>query len=800
MLPFLLLLALGCSESQTNRRFASGKAGQGHPYGKKILSYFDKATAERIAEIYAPYGAIPKDENFALTTSYHTDAGDLAKELGLAADNRLKPVQVATLVTSTMTTNLKEPITIVIDLPKKPQSFWSMFDSSSHYMVVHTSYDADKGKWTRGVVPAEQTQVKNDQVVVKTTKMGRHEVWQAQQAPSSYPPDWQIPPPDLANPPIAITKASPLVAGTGERVTLTGKYFSRSTVITVAGVAVDDYRFRHANEVSFKLPKLPFGYRRIHAKAGYNAAVYTILNRADKTDRPIISLHPHEVCQGTSYYSAAGLALVGIKACRQQLCVQGNRSGCVASEEFPAIDSSTIDPTKIVKTVTVNGVQGQVKPPKPLPPDCSLKRASQCLTTSRFVPVDRKLMSPHNFRRGVSFPSLGVTGHYPSAARPLAGGSAVFSLSAHNFAPALSSTSGVPYQYWDAYGKRHIISGDSQLKPENIREDLVVYGVKGVAQEGNYKPCSFTGDGNCRARKFDFWAVSKKTLVPENIRSGYRLGRVKGTYPKAGGAGLGDARGNQLTPGRFEDMLTSSKPYTFFDSVGKPHTVRGSANFIPKVIKKDVTIFGVTGQLKQLDTSKIHPATIRAGVKVGKLTGTLRANCRNLGSSPNDTVNDGNKPTQNPWGSEVFRCAQANWQDLTPGGCKRGGKNCIFKDKLTGLVWGGNSGNDKGPQGMAAQYCQGAGRGYKQTGDFGGLSGWRLPTVSEISQAYVHGLAYMLVGHGYFFPRDQKGEVWTSSTTGGAGYVFKTDTGQISAKRTSMQKQVFCVTNDSSRG
>lgn len=802
--------SIGCNSSdQLDNRFQPSTTGpateQGAPsstskkVAEKILSYKDEAGQSTLAQIAVNPAALADNQTFSVTASYHTDVNDLAAELNLAADNTITPTTVATVVSSNEP--LKEPITILMNLPPQPTGLLGLWWLGRNYFVVGTTYNQKTKKWEREVVPEKNIAVKGDKLAVKTDKLGRHEIWESKKPIGHNLKPRPVQKPDFKYGPVAITKVKPIVAGTGQRVTLKGKYFGRATRITVAGIPVRELTIEDKATLSFAMPATPFGKAAILARQGQNRAEGTIMALGDKTDLPYIALAEDQICIGTVYYDSRGLRKSGTKTCELSACISSNEVGCLTTESIPALATSTIQANMLLNSTQLNGVRGRLVPPKPLPPSCDETRATSCITTERFVAVARDQMKPNSFRKGVSFPSIGVFGTFPSQFGDLAGQSSVFNLDQGNFASALSNTSGIPFQYWDSAGQRHILTGDTALAADNLREQLTVYGIKGVAKEGNLPRCLFVGDANCRALSDGYWAIAKKTLSPRNIRTGATIGNVVGKYPSEAYP-LEGSQPSSVRASDLDTLLSSTQSMVVYDRFGGPHTLRGSQTLNPKSIREGVNVFGITGAVKPLDVASLVPANIRAGVTVEGVTGTMKVNCRNLGPSRDDTVSDVYKPSNNPWGTNNHTCNKGNWLDVTSNpdgsgqGCTRGSPHCMFKNKLTGLAFGGNSGKRKAAQSWMGAFCEGKSR--YMPGPFGGHSDWQPPTVDELTEAYIHGLAYFLSGDPHFVEYRTKGEVWTKSGLIGAsgyGYSFKTDRGLIKDTSSSQEHAAYCVRN-----
>ena len=142
------------------------------------------------------------------------------------------------------------------------------------------------------------------------------------------------------------------------------------------------------------------------------------------------------------------------------------------------------------------------------------------------------------------------------------------------------------------------VAGDENLKPENILRDVTIYGVTGTAdsltdaylQEKQVTPTaeeiSITADEK-------YAALSKVTILgdgnlkPENIRSGVEIFGVSGAltdYDKP----LAETT---ITPTKNSQTIIPDSGHSGFSKI----VVNGDSNLIASNIRKGVTIFGVTG-------------------------------------------------------------------------------------------------------------------------------------------------------------------------------------------------------------
>ena len=142
------------------------------------------------------------------------------------------------------------------------------------------------------------------------------------------------------------------------------------------------------------------------------------------------------------------------------------------------------------------------------------------------------------------------------------------------------------------------VAGDENLKAENILRDVTIYGVTGTAdsltdaylQEKQVTP---TAEEITITADEKYAALSKVTVLgdaqlkPENIRAGVEIFGVSGAltdYDKP-------LMEYQITPSKKTQTLVPDSDHSGFSKV----TVAGDENLVAANIRKGVTIFGVTG-------------------------------------------------------------------------------------------------------------------------------------------------------------------------------------------------------------
>ena len=142
------------------------------------------------------------------------------------------------------------------------------------------------------------------------------------------------------------------------------------------------------------------------------------------------------------------------------------------------------------------------------------------------------------------------------------------------------------------------VAGDENLKAENILRDVTIYGITGTAdsltdaylQEKQVTP---TAEEITITADEKYAALSKVTVLgdaqlkPENIRAGVEIFGVSGAltdYDKP-------LMEYQVTPSKKTQTLVPDSDHSGFSKV----TVAGDENLVAANIRKGVTIFGVTG-------------------------------------------------------------------------------------------------------------------------------------------------------------------------------------------------------------
>lgn len=758
----VLLAAASCKSGITDNRstqLSSQSITQTVKNGAEgeIITHRDQATNSRIAQVQIPMGALAVGQKVTVTPSYHTDPSDLKDEFGIAGNTNIKETQIATVVSSNMDQNLQQPMVIALDLPPKSSGLFGLVWDDRNFFVVYTVRDSAQDIWKRGIMPDEALTIKDDRVLFSSQLLGRYEIFESSEPVTAKAQEHVAPKPDFSNPPVAITRVTPVIAPNGGYVTVKGKYFTENTTLKVDGQEVKDLKFYPDGKmIGFPFPAMAFGQKTIEVTEGSNTSTAKIIAKGS-TEQAIIDAPSAEVCQGVSYINLSGDSLQGSKVCALASCNRDNQTGCTANASFPAVASAAIDYTKIFKQVIVQGQEGNYSPPS-LSQACQISGETECQTTGNFIAIKQGILTPNNVRKGVTIPKAGpgsadVVGNYPNSQAKLPHASNAATLTKAGFAAAVTS-SNQTFEYWDRYGNKYNFVSQGNLTPENIRHGASIFGVDGKPPQGSKPLCQGSGQVLCQAEG-SFVAAQLSRLTAGNIKKNVTIGTVKGDFP-SDTYPLTSVDGDKiLKPSNFDEAVTSSEPYVYFDSVGQKHTFHGSESLDGGNIKNGITLYGEQGKLYDFDANLLQPKNIRIGRTIGGVVGTLKDNCRNQaklsfynytgngaanGTGYLNTILEKYHPTDNPWpGEDRYRCDETNWEDITNinglQGCSSLSYKCVFRDKTSRLLWAGISANSTETLSSLNTRCSQA--------DYGGFTDWKIPSHDELMQAYIHGIAFL---------------------------------------------------------
>ena len=417
---------------------------------------------------------------------------------------------------------------------------------------------------------------------------------------------------------------------------------------------------------------------------------------------PLIVAEPVTICSDITFYNANGALVKGKRECllpEAKYVLSGISFG---DNKAPISGTLTLPLADQVRTG--NGTYGAGGTgTTPTLGNCTAANQSNCVAITPFLTMN------------------------------LANAGTATSLTATNFNASIATNAA--FEFWDALGTRHSVTGTSNISTGNIKSSVAIFGVTGQYPSSSYRLASNT-------------AATDLTL--------------------------------------FATQLTTDGAFEFFDSAGVKYTGSGDSDIANANVKNGVLFenLSVTGSVVpagctystqvscQADAAckwsasacSIDPWNIRIGKTVAGTAGALKVNCRNAINSAqfnSDLIPPGNLyttagsaldwwdtvdnvsalPTQLPlgWTSATY-CDHTDWTDVTPdGACDSAADDCMMKDKISGLYWSESypvTGAAPATTGQdwssAVQQCDNL--------IYGGYSDWRMPTQNEGYEAYTHSI------------------------------------------------------------
>lgn len=737
----------------------AGEAGQ---------TLMDGANSEEKtgAKVQIPPGTLEVEQTVSMASTYHTDLTDLAKEFSIGSNINVTPTGVAVVVSSNVDKNLGQPMTIALELPQAV-GLMGLVWQNKDYIVVYTVRDSAHNIWKRGIMPDSALTISDGKVRFQSQYLGRYELFETSRAVKGGVKEIMVPTPDFKNRPITITSVEPQIVQVGKTLTIHGTYLSADTKVFVGDQEVAA-TYTKSRTLTFEVPDFDLGTATITIKDKKSSAQTQFV--AKPSSAPYITAAPADVCKGITYVDATGSSQQGQKTCYIGNCSHDNQKNCIATTDYPAWQSASIVAAEIFVGQTILGVPGS----HPVPAHtkaCTAAGQEGCRIQDDFVAVEKGKLTAGIVRATVTIPAkiagtaTDMMGKYPSPIYPLPGVSGT-ALTENNFVSAVADDVGKTYQYWDVTGKVHEFKSEGTLTANKILQDVSIFGVKGNWLEGTPAPCKNVRDTDCLVEG-EFRAASTSDLKASNIRKNAIVALQMGIYPSATYPLEYSASDVQLTNADFAKRITSDQPFVYYTSAGDKVTATGTNQLTADKIRNGVKVFGVTGTLQLADPNYYKPEYIRYGLKYGDVTGTRPFKCRtqadqeqikyqgSLGKSgldPFDTIPDGLRPDENPWGEDhpEYNCAGDAWVDITVNpdnskGCTTLTQNCLFKNKYTGKIWGGYT-STKRNFNSAWDYCADL-----QVGD---LKDWSMPSVHKLMTAYFYGLGYVGGSDFMFFQQD----------------------------------------------
>ena len=457
---------------------------------------------------------------------------------------------------------------------------------------------------------------------------------------------------------------------------------------------------------------------------------------------PLILLNPAKVCNDLTFYNQEGNLVQGTRICEvpslgeaePNLKAENIRAGitigtidgtlkpspedcaadgvinCVAVATFPAANKTAFAANDIRSGISVAGVSGSLT-------ECSTDGQTNCLAIPTYPALQKSLLTASVLKNGSVI--NGITGAYPNATYPLAGSTVAADLTAATFNAQVKSATA--FEYFDSTGTLQAGAGDDDITAANIVSPISIFGTSGTA------PTPVAPDA---------WNVRVGTVI-----NGV-TGQLKTTCRNRANSSIWNTSLPYTATAldTTADTLTiSSHPFT------SNMTVRVGASVEPVGLTANTTtyfVIVVDANTIQLSASSGPGAQVDF-TTVGSIVTVYQWSDATLHwwDTIDDHNNNGVYPTSlvSGWSTDTD-CDSSTWLDLTTDGtCNSAADDCIMQDKITGLMW---SESYPATALAAASTTRNWQKSIQQCNDlnFGGHSGWRLPTQKELLEAYVHGI------------------------------------------------------------
>jgi hypothetical protein len=451
-------------------------------------------------------------------------------------------------------------------------------------------------------------------------------------------------------------------------------------------------------------------------------------------------------------------------------CAADGSTGCVTTASYKSADTAVAVAGNIKSGIVIAGTTGTVTAESHS--DCAADGSTGCVTTASFKSANMASAVAGNIKSGAT----------------IAGTAGSVTAESHSNCAADGSTGCVTTTSYKSADVAVAVAG-------NIKSGVTIAGTAGSVTAESHSNCAADGSTGCVTTS-SYKSADMAQATAGNIKSGVTIAGTAGQYPSATytlpSAGAGGALG--LTTALWDARVKAATTFEYYDSSGTRYTQAGDADIVAANIKTGIDIFGAAGTVNE---SPANAWDIRSGVVVGSVTGSLKVNCRNRITSTifnvdptvgntattagtsldvwdtiDDYANNSNTiPSALPsaWGTDTVCSAATVWQDMTSDGtCDSAGDACVFKDKISGLQWAE-------PLAVATWSASVINC---DTLSFASQTDWRLPTIYELEDAYIHGLrdlgnkggtAGTASNNSNFIANVDTSTFWSATTSAAAG-------------------------------
>lgn len=455
------------------------------------------------AQVVIPPGAINIAMNISLeeASSIATPATVGHLELNNSFLNAGKAIGV------TANVNLDATKPFILSLPVPTTKLRLADDPLDTLSVVFKVKIAATGEIRTGIIPRKELIIENNVIKIETTYFGVYqavltEKLLAEKVETKIDSNLQMKREEKTLPPMEVLGRQPVVVKRGETITLTGKNFRPTMTLAWNGSSINKLKYMSDSQVSFTAPSEgSLGLLALNVLQEGSSSSVSLVFQGDGSTL-VGSFSPSEVCSDVTYFDLNGKSQQGTRNC----------SGTVA-------------------------------------PACSADGEVGCVTNASYKAAKMENVSAANIRKGVTV--SGVSGDYPSATYPLSGSSQLTDLSTLT-ANAVNGS----YEWFQSDGTRmtgsidevgsitptanaqvfntnvvraFTVLGDPDLKPENIRYGINIFGITGSFGG----PCNTEGQQECLVTQA-YKATNPANYSPWDIRKGVTIGGHAGEifFPK----------------------------------------------------------------------------------------------------------------------------------------------------------------------------------------------------------------------------------------------------------------------------
>ena len=536
---------------------------------------------------------------------------------------------------------------------------------------------------------------------------------------------------------VSLLSMTPVAVKPGETVTVSGKNFSKDTVIVVNGVSLK-LNVLSSTSATFVAPAvshpgaftLAVGDSKNPTGGSVSTGAKHLVLSTENDGIPIFMATPAEICSGTTFRDATGTTQLGTKPCQPvAACVSDGEVNCVTSVSYKAADMAQV-------------VAGNIK-------------------------------------SGITI--AGVTGQYPSAVYTLSGASGTSDLTAATFISQIKSNTA--FEYWDSAGVRQQSNGDSDIAVNNIVSGVNIFGEVGtitspdpwdlrVGRTAVTPAGSITGKLKINCRN-----TANLTL------SDFVFPEIPMTAPSSGSPNWTITDSSTLSIGDQVRLFAAAPPGGF---------ANGNSYYVVSVAGSVVTLSATSGGADITASANGSGSSflVKMGggsVDIWDTIDDLNNGVANLPPSVPSSWSANNQCG----GYSTVATDDSVWLDVTTTGdgvtsstCASTSAHCVYKDKISGLEFSKEAAASKTwPE--AVTYCQNL--------VLNGKSDWRLPTQKELMSAYEHGIyaAYQAI---YIYSNS----FWSSTRVSNAtntSWAVALNNGYTFAFNSAQGGSVICVRN-----